>query len=267
MCNFSALQVALGSDMNLCYVDYNGETVSINFTPTDNQDDYNKGLSTALCNIVSRINLNFVNGLYITGCSVRLGGNLIEDTIINYNGKIFTFRIDSNNYFTNTNNSFSFYNSLGNNPSDLVNVLFNRFNLFVSQIATNADRQAISYYATTNIASSVDSLGASSYMGVKSPTTNDGSVPPPAIDPERTAFVRSVYDVATDKSYVEIYGRNIKINGIGRADFDNLLSLKRMTTTERNAIDSGLLIGGMMIFNTTVNKGQMYDGSSWNNLF
>jgi hypothetical protein len=40
--------------------------------------------------------------------------------------------------------------------------------------------------------------------------------------------------------------------------------VRNLTTTERNALTPS---AGEIIFNTTTSKGQMYDGSAWNDLW
>lgn len=57
LCQLSALQIALGNNLSLCYFDYSGNLVVTNYTSTGNtQSDYNVGLATTICSIVNRIN-------------------------------------------------------------------------------------------------------------------------------------------------------------------------------------------------------------------
>lgn len=57
LCQISALQVALGNNLGLCYYDYSGTFVITNYSGTGNtQSDYNAGISTAICSIANRIN-------------------------------------------------------------------------------------------------------------------------------------------------------------------------------------------------------------------
>ena len=60
----------------------------------------------------------------------------------------------------------------------------------------------------------------------------------------------------------------LKVNTISKSSGNNVamqdsLNLKSYTTTERNSLTSA---AGDMIYNTTDNKVQFYNGSSWNDL-
>lgn len=52
-CNLTALQVALGQNLSLCTFDYNGNVVNTSYT--GNQQAFNAGVSSAICNIVARM--------------------------------------------------------------------------------------------------------------------------------------------------------------------------------------------------------------------
>lgn len=54
MCGMTALQVALGQNLSLCTFDYSGNVITTSYT--GNQQAYNAGISSAICNIVSRMN-------------------------------------------------------------------------------------------------------------------------------------------------------------------------------------------------------------------
>ena len=61
---------------------------------------------------------------------------------------------------------------------------------------------------------------------------------------------------------------NVKVNTISKVSGNNVamqnsLNLKSYTTTQRNALTSA---AGDMIYNSTDNKVQFYNGSSWNDL-
>ena len=60
MCNLTALQVALGANLQLCTFDYSGAVVVTNYNGTGgnqaNQGQFNSGVAAAICNIVNRIN-------------------------------------------------------------------------------------------------------------------------------------------------------------------------------------------------------------------
>ncbi len=60
----------------------------------------------------------------------------------------------------------------------------------------------------------------------------------------------------------------LKVNTIATSTGDNVamqcsINLKSYTTTERDALTS---VAGDMIYNTTDNKVQFYNGTSWNDL-
>ena len=61
---------------------------------------------------------------------------------------------------------------------------------------------------------------------------------------------------ATPSEKLEVNG-TIKISG-------DMLKMSGITTTERNALTA---VAGDIIYNTTDNKHQGYDGTSWNNLY
>lgn len=56
LCGLTALQVALGNALTLYQIDYNGNVVTIGYTPTQTQNDFNQGIETAIYNIVTRLN-------------------------------------------------------------------------------------------------------------------------------------------------------------------------------------------------------------------
>ena len=61
---------------------------------------------------------------------------------------------------------------------------------------------------------------------------------------------------------------NVKVNTISTSSGNNVaitcsLNLKSYTTTQRDALTS---VAGDTIYNTTDNKVQFYNGSSWNDL-
>ena len=62
-------------------------------------------------------------------------------------------------------------------------------------------------------------------------------------------------------SYTEV----LSVKADGLSTFTGAVQLASMTTTQRDAISSPT--AGMMIFNTTVNKHQGYDGSAWNDFY
>ena len=61
------------------------------------------------------------------------------------------------------------------------------------------------------------------------------------------------------------YNEVLSVKADGSSAFTGAVQLASMTTTQRDAISSPQ--AGMMIFNTTVNKHQGYDGSAWNDFY
>lgn len=55
LCGMTALQVALGQQLNFCYFDYNGNLVTASLSTTNKQSDFNSTAASAICNIVSQI--------------------------------------------------------------------------------------------------------------------------------------------------------------------------------------------------------------------
>lgn len=266
ICEISALNVSLGASVSYCYVDYNGEIVTATLSPTASQNQLNQGFSTALCQLTARATTTFTNALTKVLDVVKWGGTLIENTEIDQNAKTVKFICDGNNYVLFNNTSFVVYNSQGTAPTDDVNVLFTRYNLSVQQISTNADRAAIAYYAKAQQAISDDAgVGYSSVIGAYYPTTN-GATPAPALDANKTAFVRAFHNTITGKGEVNLYAQ--KHTHVGEiSNFDTLIRAKKMTSTERDAISSFLLESGLIIYNTTTNKHQGYNGTTWNDFY
>jgi hypothetical protein len=264
ICELSAASVLLGEKITYCYKDYNMQLVQVELDPTDNQNTFNQAIAAALCEITARIAATFTNGITRTITDeVKLGGNLIENTTIVLNDKTFTFSLNGLNSMILAPTSYTLVFKEGNAGTDYVTVSYQRGSLVVSEVSTNADRAAISYYATAK--NSVDSDGRA-IIGAHYPTTNDNSVPAPANDPDYTAYVRASNDGSGGKGLIETYAHTH--NHEGSLDvFDTIVRAKRMTTAEIAAIDSSLLVGGEVVFNTTTSKLQCYDGSTWNNLF
>jgi hypothetical protein len=61
------------------------------------------------------------------------------------------------------------------------------------------------------------------------------------------------------------YNEVLSVKADGSSAFTGAIQLASMTTTQRDAISSPQ--AGIMIFNTTVNKHQGYDGSAWNDFY
>lgn len=269
ICNLSALQVVLGQSQTVCYVDYNGNTVTNTYSATELQSTFNTAVAQALCSTVAQINNTFNNALEKSGTTVQWGGKLIKNTIIDQNAKYIRFLGDANNYVDFGTTALTDYRSQGNGGTDLVNILFNTYALSVQEIATNADRTAVAYYAkSTQIIKSDAVNGDKSVMGAYYPTTN-GATPAPALNPTKTAYVEAFYNKVTAEGEVNLYGKTHTHTG-SVSNFDTLLRAKKMTTAQRNAIDVSLLTAAIIIFNTDVTangKLQCYDGTSWNNLW
>lgn len=56
LCALTALQVKLGTALNVGYFDYNGNIVYFNYIATNSQDSFNIGVATAINNIIAQIN-------------------------------------------------------------------------------------------------------------------------------------------------------------------------------------------------------------------
>lgn len=278
LCGLDDNQLITSQDYTICYLTGNleGSPPSlINEVIVPAGTKLNIFLSTLLdrnCDTVSYFagtSNNFINGINKVGDTVKWGGALTVDTIIDQNGKTIKFNGDSNNYMQLNNDNQLILSKQGSAGSDVVNVLFNRFNVFVTQLSTNTDRAAISYYANAHNANNYRTgTGYSHISGVKVPTTNDISIPAPSNDPVRTAYVKHQYDEGTDTSSTEFYSPTNTHEGYVD-DFNTLISAKEMTTTQRDAISGTYLTRNRIIFNTTTNKLQCWVPftSTWQDLF
>lgn len=57
ICDLSALQIELGAALSLQYINYNGQTVTQNFSATNNtQNDFNQAISTSISSIITKMN-------------------------------------------------------------------------------------------------------------------------------------------------------------------------------------------------------------------
>lgn len=268
ICSLSALEVTLGESESFSYIDYNGNTVTTNFTSSDTQAEFNTAIAAAISASLT-LNKLFQNGLTNLAGVVKWGGDLINNTQINQNGKTLTFLGDLNNYLFLDNTSQTIVSRQGSAGTDIINVFFNRYNLFVSLLAINSERNAGSYYSLAEIANNYTAgLGSSAVIGTKVPASNNISTPPPANDPVRTAYVKPEYDAINDVGKIEYYAKTHTHTGY-ITNVDTLWSAKEMTTAQRNAIDASLLTRNRIIFNTTTNKLQCYvpGTATWNDLF
>lgn len=268
ICALSDLQMWLSSAITLQYIDYNGETVIHTYPAgTTSQEVYNQALATAVYGMAININKTFNNALDPqAGGLVQWGGQLIKNTIINQNGKYIRFSGDANNFVQFDNTDLTVYNSSGSASSDIVNVLFSRYNLFVSNMATVAQRAAIAYYSKSNIANQNSGTFDSAVIGAYYPVTLDSGTPAPANDPNKTAYVIAKYNNSTLEGSIELYAKTHTHTG-SSSNFDTLLRVKVMTTAERDAIDVSLLTAGLIIFNSTLLKHQGYNGSVWSDFY
>lgn len=266
ICSLSALEVTLGQPESFSYIDYNGNTVSYNFSANDTQAAFNDAIANVF-NTLQLLNNSFVNALNRVNGVVKWGGQLTDDTVIDQNGKTIQFDGNSNSLVRlNLANMFTSYRQ-GTAGSDFINVVLNAYYVWVAEIATNDDRAAISYYAKATQINKIDpGVGARSLIGINVPTSNDGAFPAPPNDPDTTAYIEGFYNEATSTPEVNAYGKKFTHTG-DEANFGSLLSVKQMTTTQRDAIDVSLLTVNRIIFNTTVNKHQAWDLSTWNNLY
>jgi hypothetical protein len=261
ICALSDLQVALSNPITICYVDYNGTTVTTTYPAlTTSQATFNEQIAYALCQSVARINTQFVNGLTKVDDIVKLGGQLTGDTVIqalNYSLSLQT----NGSAFTFTSSSLTGLMLDGTSPSSKVSVIYQTADGITLETETYGDRAAVSYYAESTLITRGTAIEA--ILGAYYPATNDPMIPAPALDPDRSAYVNP-FDGG-----IEFYGKTQTHTG-SSSNFDTLLRFKVMTTAERDAIDVSLLTAGVTIFNsdvTTPGKLQCYNGSSWQNLW
>lgn len=217
-------------------------------------------------NYFASLGSTFQNGLTKTNNVVEFGGAnpLIKNTILNQNSFNLQLSGDQFNSVDFSANSTTILHRLGAGTNDQVNVFYHRDNLFVSQISTNGDRAAVGYYAKSQVATeSSTEKGQSALIGVHYPTTNDLSLAsPPAFDPDKTGYIQAVTDPITGNSTAIIYAKEHTFIG-DHSDFSAFIIPKRMTTVERDAVAIGLLVTGMVIYNTTTNKINFWNGSIW----
>lgn len=259
ICSITALEVALGSSKSFSYIDYNGETITVNLSESVSQDEFNSAV-TYFINSLQAVNTIFESGLTRTLGIVKLGGTILQDTNILLNGYNFKVYKDNDHYVIFNNDYTLVSHRAGSSGTDIITRNISSQSSFTSIGATVADIAAVSYYAKAIL--SADASGEFALIGSYYPYSDDGGVSPaPAIDPNKTAYI------LPQEGRVDYYAKNHIFAGTGVASFDMLLGVQRLTTAERDAIDAGLLIAGLVIFNTTVSKGQMYDGSVWNNLW
>lgn len=268
VCNLSAVNILLGQDVSVCYIDYNGQTVSTTYPATSNQGVLNEALASALCYTVSQINLTFRNGLTKSGAFVHLGGTLIEDTDLTLNSKYLRVVGLYGSGVVFAGGEFWSYQAAGTGPTDLVTYSYQLPNYTKILGSVVGERETLSYYARGILRS--DAASREALLGSYYPNSDSDIVAPPAIDPQRTSYVKASFNSIDDKGEVEFFGTTQTHTG-SSSDFDTLVRFKRMTTAERNAIDIALLEGGVVIFNTDVTadgKLQCYDGAGvWNNLW
>lgn len=55
LCALNTLQVSLGTSLSLCYIDYNGNIAQYNYTSLNNQDQFNQGIQSVICNLANKI--------------------------------------------------------------------------------------------------------------------------------------------------------------------------------------------------------------------
>lgn len=258
ICELSDLQVALSSPITICYVDYNGETVTTTYPAlTTSQAVFNEQIAYAICQSVARINTTFENGLSKVGDLVKLGGSLTGNTTLQ--ALNYTLSIQTNgSSFTFTPSSTLSYMVNGTDPTSQVSIIYQTADGVTLEVETYASREAVSYYAQSTVITR--GTEKQTIIGAHYPATNSDAIPAPALDPDLSAYVEAV------ESEVNLYGKTQTHTG-SSSNFDTLLRVKRMTTAERDAIDVGLLTNGIIIYNTTTNKFQGYGNSTWNDFY
>lgn len=268
ICALSDVQVFLSTSLTLNYIDYNGQTVSQTLpADTSTQAEYNYALSQVMYLVSLNAVRTFNNALDPqTGGLVQWGGTLVKNTTIDQNGKTIQFIGDANSNILLGNNYFQTEYKAGSSSGDAVNVIYNAFEAFKVNLATNADRAAQAFYAKAYIGNENNvGIGQRSVIGTHYPVSINSSILPPAADPDKTAFVSANYDEVGGVGYVYSYGKTQTHIG-SSSNFDTLLRVKVMTTAQRNAIDVSLLTAGIIIFNSTTVKFQGYTGVGWSDL-
>jgi len=268
ICALSAVNIALGADVTVCYVDYNGDTITTTYPSTSNQGVLNEAVAQALCSTVAQINTVFRNGLTKSGAYVHLGGGLIEDTDITLNNKYLRVVGLYGSGVVFAGAEFWSYQAAGTGASDLVTYAYQLPNYAKILGSIVSERETLSYYAKGLVR--VDPSNEEAILGSYYPNSDSDSFPAPALDPQRTSFVKASFNTGNDEGELEFYGATQTHTG-SNSNFDTLVRVKRMTTAERDAIDISLLDGGVIIFNTDVTangKLQCYDDAgTWNNLW
>lgn len=263
ICSLSALEILLGQTQVITYIDYNGDTVIVNLTPSNTQADFNTAITNIL-NAIQQLNLIVQNGLTRTLGIIELGGNLIKNTTIGLSDYVLNIAYDAGNGNATTRLINLFTRSQGTSGSDKVTFFFQSFdeNTFIG--TTVADRAGTSYYAKSYITGQTDA-NETSIFGSHYPVTSNVLNPPPPLDPDHSVYVKASQEGTGATGLLSLYGKTQAHTG-DSSNFDTLLRVKRMTTVQRDAIDVSLLtLGGIIIFNTTAVKFQGWNGVAWNN--
>lgn len=167
-------------------------------------------------------------------------------------------------------------------PEDLVGIMFNRADLFTAAIDSQADRNAggaLYHFGQISIkVNDANTLSGASKIGWYIPDTLSSIIDAPAVDPDITTYAEYRNGVINN------YGAAIRINTGGviiRPISDTSstphasaalqivsttqgLLPPKMTTGQKNAISA---TAGLIVYDTTLNKLQCYDGSAWQSLF
>lgn len=262
ICALSALEVFLGQPQTITYIDYNGNPVTVNLTANQTQAEFNTAISNVI-NTIQALNLTFQNGIGNTAGLVELGAQpLIKNTTITLAGYTLTFGI-TGNLVSFSDTTMSFIKSQGTSGTDQVASMFQNYDNTSMIGSTVADRAAISFYARSFIVAISDSTGRA-ILGSYYPVTFNNSTPAPALDPDKSVYVKASQEGTGTTGLLELYGKTqTHIGDI--SNFDTLIRAKRMTTAERDAISVSLLTNGLIIYNTTTNKFQGYSSGSWVN--
>lgn len=73
LCGVTALQVALGQNLAVCFFDYSGQVYSVNFQTGQKQSELNTAVTQAICNLAARINT-------LTGVTCASIANIFKDS-------------------------------------------------------------------------------------------------------------------------------------------------------------------------------------------
>lgn len=99
LCGLTALQVALGQAISLCYFDYNGDIQGTYFLQSSSQQLYNAGVASSICNLAQRINTLTgvtcakLRAIFVDNPSAIFSGNVARVSGIDQDGNCVSFTV------------------------------------------------------------------------------------------------------------------------------------------------------------------------------